>query len=94
MFYNTKSSIGLFFLNNRVDTISIYNEIHYYKTNTWLSKEKSLIVYEKNNKLLESIVPSDVKPFIHHSYKFKWGTLSSYYDSKGGFSSIAIKYGS
>lgn len=93
-FYNTRCSIGLFFLNNRIDNIVIYNENNYFDVSTWLSKEQSLIVKEKNDKLLNSIIPSEYVLDNNNHYKFKWGYITSVYDTKGAFSSIQLKYGS
>lgn len=92
-FYNTKCSIGLFFINNRIERVVIYNEIHYFNISTWLSKENSLIVKEKNQELLLTKVPKElINIDEENKFIFKWGSLTSIYDPNGGFSSIEIKY--
>lgn len=78
--------VSLFFDNEKIEILSISLVIDddTPSWSTW-SEEREILRKELNNKWL-------YKYLGYPPYKYDWGEISSYYDSKGGFSYITIKY--
>lgn len=93
-FYDTKCAMALFFTNEKLKIITIYNDNHYFTNTTWLSKENCLIVEAKNQQLLESIIPKEFNAYDSNSneFRFDWGTVKSIYEWQSSSSSIQIHY--
>ncbi|MEO8797717.1 MAG: hypothetical protein ABI551_07525 [Polyangiaceae bacterium] len=59
------------------------------------SEDEELAYKAAQDELLQQLfgLPESSTPQSGNTYSFSWGKVSSYYDPRGGFSSITVRYG-